>query len=86
MKLILAIVRAEQGDHLVESLVARNYRVTTLATTGGFLKQGNTTLLVGVEDEQVEAVLGDMKNASGEEDGRTRGIAFVLNASQVERL
>ena len=86
MKLILAILRAEHGDQVVETLVAHGYRVTRVATTGGFLRQGNTTLLVGVEDEQLEAALAAMKAASGEQSTGTHGIAFVIDALQAERI
>ena len=54
MKLIIAIVQDEDAPGLIEDLTEEEYRVTKLASTGGFLKSGNTTLLRGVEDEQVE--------------------------------
>lgn len=57
MKLIIAIVQDEDAPGLVEDLTEEEYRVTKLASTGGFLKSGNTTLLIGVEDEQVDNVL-----------------------------
>ena len=53
MKLVIAIVQDEDSSRLVNKLMDGGYRVTKLATTGGFLKAGNTTLLVGVEDEQL---------------------------------
>ena len=54
MKLIIAIVQDEDASRLVSSLMGDGYRVTKLATTGGFLRSGNTTLLVGVEDEKLQ--------------------------------
>ncbi|MBW4828431.1 MAG: cyclic-di-AMP receptor [Clostridiaceae bacterium] len=57
MKLIIAIVQDEDAPGLIEDLTEEEYRVTKLASTGGFLKSGNTTLLIGVEDEQVDHVL-----------------------------
>jgi len=57
MKLIFAIVQDEDSEVTVQALTESGYRVTRLATTGGFLRRGNTTLLIGVEDEQVERVL-----------------------------
>ncbi|MEW8973833.1 MAG: cyclic-di-AMP receptor [Tissierellaceae bacterium] len=56
MKLIVAIVQDQDAPSLVEDLTEREFRVTKLASTGGFLKAGNTTLLIGVEDEEVESV------------------------------
>ena len=50
MKLIIAIVQDQDAPSLIEDLTQREYRVTKLSSTGGFLKSGNTTLLMGVED------------------------------------
>jgi len=57
MKLIIAIVHDEDSLNLVDTLNEQGYRVTKLATTGGFLKSGNTTLIIGVVDEKVNPVL-----------------------------
>ena len=57
MKLIIAIVQDEDASHLVNRLMAQDYRVTKLATTGGFLRSGNTTLLIGVEDDRLTDAL-----------------------------
>ena len=53
MKLIIAIVQDEDSSRLLTGLMNKGFGVTKLATTGGFLKAGNTTLLIGVEDEKV---------------------------------
>lgn len=57
MKLIIAIVNDEDALDLVDLLTEKNHRVTKLATTGGFLKSGNTTLMIGTEDEIVPEIL-----------------------------
>lgn len=57
MKLIIAIVQDDDAGDLIDMLTEARYRVTKLATTGGFLKSGNTTLIIGVEEEKVENVL-----------------------------
>ena len=57
MKLIIAIVQDEDSSRLVSNLMNEGYSVTKLATTGGFLRAGNTTLLIGVDDERFEACL-----------------------------
>lgn len=54
MKLIIAIVQDEDASRLINALMMEDYRVTKLATTGGFLRAGNTTLLVGVEDDKLQ--------------------------------
>lgn len=58
MKLILAVVEDDDAVNLTEALVDEGLGATKLASTGGFLLRGNTTLLIGVEDNQVDHVLG----------------------------
>lgn len=57
MKLILAVVQDEDTDALTESLVSSGFRFTKISTTGSFLRTGNTSLMIGVEDAGVEGVL-----------------------------
>ena len=57
MKLIIAIVQDEDASRLVSNLMNEGYGVTKLATTGGFLRAGNTTLLVGVDDDRFQAAM-----------------------------
>jgi len=61
VKLIVAVVQDKDAGRLVEALVQSGHRATKLASTGGFLKEGNTTLLVGAEDSQTDEVLGVIK-------------------------
>ena len=65
MKMLLAIVHNEDAPLLINELNEKKYFVTKLATTGGFLKKGNTTLLLGIEDEKVDAVCEIIKQHSG---------------------
>ena len=57
MKLIIAIVQDEDASRLISQMMNENFGVTKLATTGGFLRAGNTTLLVGVEDERFQPAM-----------------------------
>jgi uncharacterized protein YaaQ len=57
MKLIMAIVQALDARVLMDALMAAGYRATKIGSTGGFLVRGNSTVLVGVEDDKVSAVL-----------------------------
>lgn len=57
MKLILAIVQDKDTRALMEALVAAEFQATKLASTGGFLREGNATILIGTEDASVEPVL-----------------------------
>ena len=54
MKLAVFVVENNRVDATVDALVGQGFRVTRLASTGGFLRRGNTTLLVGIEDVDVE--------------------------------
>lgn len=54
MKLIVAVTQDKDAGRLVEVLMARGFRATKLASTGGFLKEGNTTILIGTEEERVD--------------------------------
>ena len=54
MKLILAIVSNDDSSSVSSALTKENFQVTRLATTGGFLRAGNTTLIVGTQDDKVE--------------------------------
>ena len=64
MKLVIAIVQKEDSNNLQKALVKNNFCATKLATSGGFLSQGNTTFLVGCEDEQVDDILKVIKQES----------------------
>ncbi len=57
MKLVIAIVNDEDALDLLDELTDKEFRVTKLASTGGFLRSGNTTMMIGVEDEKVQEVL-----------------------------
>lgn len=57
MKLIMAIVNNDDSPTVSSHLTKEGYSVTKLATTGGFLLSGNTTFIIGVEDEKVEEVI-----------------------------
>ena len=57
MKLVTAIVHNEDAATLVDALLEKEYRATRFNSSGGFLKQGNATIILGVEDDQVEAVM-----------------------------
>ncbi|NOH17126.1 cyclic-di-AMP receptor [Clostridium cochlearium] len=57
MKLIIAVVQDDDASDLVDLLTENDFRVTKLATTGGFLKAGNTTLMIGVEEDRLKSAI-----------------------------
>lgn len=57
MKLVVAVVQDQDSNRLSNALTKDGFRATKLASTGGFLRSGNTTFLVGVEDERIPPLL-----------------------------
>lgn len=57
MKLVVSVIQDEDAAPLMKALTDAEYGATKLASTGGFLLRGNTTLMVGVADDQLESVL-----------------------------
>ena len=64
MKLILAFVQNEDGSRVIDNLSKAGFRVTRLSTTGGFLRAGNTTLVIGTDDEKVDEAINLIKDSS----------------------
>ena len=62
MKLVIAIVQDKDSSRLSNALVKEGFRATKLASTGGFLKSGNTTFMIGIEDERVQEVIQVIKS------------------------
>ena len=58
VKLVVAIVHNEDAGALVDALLEKQYRATRLHSSGGFLKQSNATIILGVEDADVDEVIG----------------------------
>lgn len=57
MKLILTIISDNDNEPVSHALITAGFRVTRAASTGGFLRRGSTTLMIGVTDDQVQAAI-----------------------------
>lgn len=57
MKLVIAVVQRQDTSELLDALTERKYRVTRMSSEGGFLREGNVTLLIAVEDTLVDPLL-----------------------------
>ena len=77
-KLVVAIVQDEDAPVLSDAVVARGFRVTRMNTVGGFLRKGNATILVGVEERQIPELLAIIRHTC-----RTR-MAFLTATYPVE--
>ena len=84
MKLIFAIIRDELCEQILQTLIQEDFRATQIASTGGFLRRGLTTLMIGVEDEKVDQAIqaiGDQCTPTSAPDHRCATV-FVLNVDQ----
>ncbi|MCS7010342.1 MAG: cyclic-di-AMP receptor [Anaerolineales bacterium] len=87
MKLILAILRDLDADPVTLALTDAQFRVTRTASTGGLLRRGVTTLMIGVEDEQVEAAIQVIKQSCSPASGNEkRAVIFVLPVERFEHI
>lgn len=94
MKLIIAIVQDDFTTKVIKSLTKNKYRTTRLSSTGGFLKSGNTTLLIGVEDDKVDEVIKliedeckEKKVVKGKDEVKVGGAnLFILNMDSFKRI
>ncbi len=68
MKLVVAIVNDDDIHAVLSNLTDKQFHVTKLASTGGFLKVGNTTIICGVEAEKVDEVIEIIKEHSAKRE------------------
>ncbi len=80
MKLMSVIIQDKDSDRVIEALVQDGYAITRMASTGGFLRQGNVTLLMGLEPEQVSKVIALLQEkCTVNEPNRHAATIFVLD-------
>lgn len=83
MKLVYAIVRNDNEDDVISELTKNRFSITRLSTTGGFLKKGNTTLLIGTEDDQVDQVIDIIKKECGKRQKITVNVPYMSGTAMV---
>jgi len=88
MKLIIAILRDSDNESVSQALVNEGYRVTRIASTGGFLRRGSSTLMIGTEYERVDRAIELIRNNLGPvtEPGTNRASLFVLNVEHFHQV
>jgi uncharacterized protein YaaQ len=57
MKLVITVVHDRDKSKITESLLRNGFKFTKIGSTGGFLREGNVTLLIGVEEPELEKAL-----------------------------
>ena len=87
IKLVMAIVTKERSSEIIRALTMAQYRATRISTTGGFLRKGNETVLIGVEANRLDTMLKrieDIYAARTRETDGTKAYAtiFVLDVEQ----
>ncbi len=87
MKLMIVVVRDTDEDNVVQELIQQGYRVTRMASTGGFLRRGNHTLMIGMEDDKVKPVIDLLKRVCRPAEGKEhRATVFVVNMPHFEQI
>ena len=87
MKMIIVLVKDNEADALTRAMTDAEYRVTRIASTGGFLRSGVVTLLLGVEDAQVESAIGLIrKTVTALGAGEKRASLFVVPVLRFEQV
>lgn len=87
MKMIIVIVKDNDADALTQALTAGNFRITRVASTGGFLRSGIVTMLMGVEDTQVdEAIQVIRKSLPPSASAEKRATLFVVPVERFEQV
>jgi uncharacterized protein YaaQ len=87
MKMIIVLVKDNEADALTRALTDAEYRMTRIASTGGFMRSGVVTLLLGVEDAQVESAIGLIRKTLGVSDaGEKRASLFVVPVLRFEQV
>ena len=87
MKMIIIIVKDQDADTLTQAFTAGNFRVTRVASTGGFMRSGVVTMLLGVEDTQVDAAIKVVRDALPKAlDNEKRATLFVVPVHHFEQI
>ena len=88
MKLILTIIRDSDNEPVSQALIKAGFRVTRIASTGGLMRRGSSTLIIGTEDEKVDAAVATIRDSvsPASEPGSSRATLFVLNVEHYTQI
>ncbi|HIE57296.1 MAG TPA: hypothetical protein EYP88_03570 [Anaerolineales bacterium] len=88
MKMIIAIIENNLSRDVSKALRAEGFRLTRMAATGGFLREGATTLMIGTQDEEVETVLGIIRKQipTEKETDKQHATIFVIDVKNFQRI
>ena len=88
MKMIVAIIDDARSRAVSDALQEAHYRATQLASTGGLLRGGTTTFMVGIDDQEVEKALGVIQQSfsAREASDKVEATIYVLNVREFDRV
>ncbi|MCC7187384.1 MAG: cyclic-di-AMP receptor [Anaerolineales bacterium] len=87
MKMIILILKDSDTDAVMQSLTSADYRVTRVASTGGFLRSGVVTLLLGVDDDRVDSAIELIRGKLGKAaSNEKRATLFVVPVEKFEQV
>ena len=87
MKMIILILKDNDSDIVTQALTSADYRVTRVASTGGFLRSGMVTLLLGVDDDRVDSAIGLLHEKIGKTaPNEKRATLFVVPVERFEQV
>jgi len=87
-RLVIAILRDAGGEDVLKALLEADFRVTRISSTGGFMRRGTSTLLIGVEKERVENAIQLIREYSAPaiNPDLKRATVFVLKVDQFDQI
>ena len=87
MKMIILILKDSDSDPVTQALTSADYRVTRVASTGGFLRSGIATLLLGLDDNRVDSAIGLIREKLGKAaPNEKRATLFVVPVERFEQV
>ncbi len=86
MKMIIVIIKDSDADTLTQALTAGSFRVTRVASTGGFMRSGVVTMLLGVEDTQVDGAIKVVRDSLPPKGEQKRATLFVVPVQRFEQV
>lgn len=88
MKMIVAIIRDHDNEPVSNALINSGFRVTRIASSGGFLRRGSSTLMIGVAEEKVDQAIQLIRDNTtiAEDPGLKRATLFVLDVKEFTQI
>lgn len=86
MKLVFAVIQNDDVKSLTRALVDKSFGVTRISSSGGFLRGGNTTMMIGVEEERLEELLSIIKETTGRRHAMTVSSFSTISGPEINAM